>query len=309
MIRSCLGPVPALLAALYLCIAFLGPAVAAPKAAELVQVELVSEVGAVRPGEPFTVGVKLTAKERWHTYWRNPGDSGLATTIAWTLPAGFVAGEIQWPIPERIPVGPLVNYGFEGETVLLVSITPPRGLPAGQPVLLKAAVNYLVCEKICIPGEAAVSTSVPVASPGSTTGTGPGRPVIEAARARLPQPSPWSSRAVLEGGTLTLALDAPGLKREAIRSAYFFPYDETAIEHAAEQPVSVDGAGLSLKLTRSSLATAPPPADLGGVLVIEEVLDGTTSRQAIAIGREPAVAAGAGSQPPRPTRRSPPCFR
>ncbi|WP_375461036.1 protein-disulfide reductase DsbD family protein [uncultured Enterovirga sp.] len=282
------------LAAIFACLGLVNAALAAPKASDLVQAELVAEPRAVLAGRPFTVAVRLAMKEHWHTYWRNPGDSGLATEIAWTLPPGFKAGAISWPTPSRIPVSHLVNFGYEGETSLMVEITPPTELPAGGKVKLKAQVSYLVCERECIPGEAALSTSLPVATAADQAGADPGtRYIFEAARAALPRPSPWASRLGPAGDSLQLRVAATGLRPERVTSAYFFPASETAIEHAAPQTLSVDQDGISLVLKRSSLSTSAPPGELPGVLVIEEPLEGGTTRQAFQIGTMPDAQPGA----------------
>lgn len=263
---------------------------AEPRASDLVKAELLVEPDAIAPGKPFTVGVRLTTKEHWHTYWRNPGDSGLATTIAWRLPDGFKAGPIQWPTPNRIPVGPLVNYGYDGAVVLLTEITPPASVPPGG-VAVAADVDFLVCERVCIPGDAKLSVRVP----SGPSGGGTTDPAFEAARAALPLLSPWPARFERADGAVLLRLDAPGLNAGAIRGAYLFPFDETALEHAAEQQMAVTAAGLTLRLVPSSLATgATVPS--GGVLVVEEAGDdGATRRSAFSIGDGtiPAAAAGA----------------
>lgn len=281
-------------------------AAAAPRAEDLVKVELVAEPSAIVPGRPFTVGVKLTTVPHWHTYWRNPGDSGLATEVKWTLPDGLSAGEIGWPVPERIPVSHLVNFGYEGETVLLTEITPPKDLAPGRPLTLKANVSYLVCEKECIPGEASVSALMPVAGPGED-----GRPdaadkaLFDAARGKLPAPSPWSARTEATGDRLRFSVEAPGLKPDGIRSAYLFPYDETTVEHAAPQTLAMTPAGFTLDLKRSNLAQGAA-APLGGVLVIEEALDSGVTRHALAIGEPPkagvpgSATAAAAPASPRP---------
>ena len=103
------------------------PVRAAAPADDLVKAELIAEPAAVASGEPLWVGLKLTIKDGWHVYWRNPGDSGEAVAIAWQLPAGYSAGPIAWPTPERIPVAHLVNFGYEHEAVLLTRISPPAG--------------------------------------------------------------------------------------------------------------------------------------------------------------------------------------
>ena len=89
-----------------------------------VDAELVSETASVRAGEPFHVAVRLKMDEHWHTYWKNPGDSGLATSLAWTLPEGWSAGPILWPVPQTVEVGGLVSYAYEGEVFLMTEITP-----------------------------------------------------------------------------------------------------------------------------------------------------------------------------------------
>ncbi len=103
--------------------AFIAAAVAVAHAAPVrtahVEAELVPERSALVPGEPLTVALRLAMDRGWHTYWQNPGDSGLPTTLAWKLPAGMSAGPMQWPAPQALPVGPLLNYGYEGEVLLL----------------------------------------------------------------------------------------------------------------------------------------------------------------------------------------------
>ena len=101
-------------------------ALAAPVKTEHVEAELVAERTALVPGKPITVALRLKMAEGWHTYWRNPGDSGLPTTLAWKLPDGVGVGAIQWPAPHALPTGPLVNYGYEGEVLLLTGLTVPR---------------------------------------------------------------------------------------------------------------------------------------------------------------------------------------
>jgi len=118
-----------------------------------VTAELIPENTSVQQGKPFDVALHLHTDPGWHTYWINPGDAGLATTIKWTLPPGFTAGPIQWPTPEKHAMGPLVTYGYDGDVYLLTTITPPKGdLP--QHFDLKATARWLVCEEECIPGKA-----------------------------------------------------------------------------------------------------------------------------------------------------------
>ncbi len=276
--------------------AAVGAAQAAPRGEDLVKAELLAEPSAVKLGEPFTVGVKLTMAPHWHTYWRNPGDSGLATEIKWTLPDGAKAGPIQWPVPERIPVSHLVNYGYEGETVLLTEITPPANLSPGGPITLKADVSYLVCERECIPGEASLSILLPVAGASEDGKPEPAdKALFDAARAKLPTPSPWTAKTEAGGDTLRFVVDVPGLKPDSIRSAYLFPFDETSVEHASPQVLVAKADGFTLEIKRSSLSQGEP-APLGGVLVVEEALETGVTRHAVEIGapvKAPASGAAA----------------
>src|SRR2546430_1228627 len=121
---------------------------------ELVKADLLANVDAIVRGESFIVGVRLRMARGWHTYWQYSGDSGMPTRIDWQLPPGFRAGEIQWPIPEKVvEEGDLWTYAYRDEVLLLVDITPPSDLAEKQ-VALRAHAHWLVCEKICVPGEA-----------------------------------------------------------------------------------------------------------------------------------------------------------
>jgi thiol:disulfide interchange protein/DsbC/DsbD-like thiol-disulfide interchange protein len=253
------------------------------RATDLVKADLLAEPAAIQPGEPFSVGLRLRMKPGWHTYWQNPGDSGLPTEIRWSLPEGFTAGDIQWPVPQRIPIGSLVNYGYEGEVTLLVQITPPADLQPGQSVALRADVNYLVCERECIPGDAKVATSLRAAGPMNGRPAA-GRPEFAAARARLPLPAPFTPHIEAHGNGLVFRAEAKGFNAGAVGSAYFFPFDETVIQHAAEQRLEKSADGLTLTLTRA-LGGTGPVNEISGVLVLEEA--GGRSPTAFEIGRPP----------------------
>jgi cytochrome c biogenesis protein CcdA len=126
-----------------------------------VRVALLAEPAAVSAGMPFWVAVRLDHDPGWHTYYREPGDSGYPTEIDWDLPEGFSAGPIQWPVPQRIELPPLVNFGYEGEASLLVLISPPDRI-SDKNLILKARVSWLECQEACVPGKTDVSLSLPV---------------------------------------------------------------------------------------------------------------------------------------------------
>ena len=134
---------------------------------ELVHATLLADTSAVVPGKPFHAGVLLRMAPAWHTYWKYSGDAGLPTEIKWNLPPGWKVGEIQWPIPlKTIDPGDIQTYGYQDEVMLIQEITPPAKID-NSPVKLSAQVDWLVCERLCIPGNANLALELPV---GSTAG-------------------------------------------------------------------------------------------------------------------------------------------
>jgi len=262
---------------------------------DLVRSSLVAEPAAVAGAQPFTLAVRMQVKPGWHVYWRNPGDSGLPPEVTWTLPAGFNAGAIRWPAPERLPIATLMNYGYEGEVTLLVPVTPPPSLDPASPVEIQAKLTYLVCETECVPGSADLALTLPVGEPRPDPDNAP---LFARARTALPAPALWPLKLSSQGDTLKLDFAATGLKPDTIRNAAYFPYAETAIDNAAAQVMSVDGAGLHLTLARSS-PTEAAPATLPGVLTLDEVTESGTRRLAFAYGDEPVLPA-ATAPPPEP---------
>lgn len=232
-------------------------------AAPHVTVSLVADVDAVRPGEPFDAGIRFVLEQDWHVYWANPGDSGLAPTVRWTLPAGTTAGPIVWPHPYRILVGPLANFGYAGEVVLPIRIAPSRALEPGEPLSLAARVDWLVCKEDCIPGEAQLSLVLPVAGGAAT----PSRwaSAFAAAHTRVPRSLDGIAVAALrhddrlelrltarDGGAVLAhgtANDGGGLA--------FFPAEPGFVENAAEQPQSVAADVVTVSLERSRQRRAP----------------------------------------------------
>ena len=191
-----------------------------------VEAELVAAKTALVPGEPITVALRLVLEKGWHTYWRNPGDSGLPTTLEWKLPEGVKAGPIEWPAPQMLPVGPLVNYGYEGVALHLVEIRPQRSLPIGGTTILAARADWLVCKEVCIPEGADLTLALPVAEsapPDARWG-----PEISAARAALPAPlAGWSASAIGSGTTIAPLTPPPG---PPLRESCVLPYATDRID-------------------------------------------------------------------------------
>jgi len=250
-----------------------------------VAASLVAETAQLRPGERAWVALRLDIREGWHTYWRNPGDSGEPTQIEWTLPDGVAASGIHWPYPEKIPVGPLANYGYGGTVLHLVEISVPPQWPAGKPVPLRAQARWLVCADICIPEEGELALDLPTGA-GPTTYRADGAALFGAARAKLPVESPWPAAFVRDGDGLSLALRT-GADTARVRDAAFFPFAWKVTEPAAPQAFAAYADGLAIRMQDAG-AKGP----IAGVVVLRET-DG--AREIVR-----AVAVDAAIEPARP---------
>ena len=247
------------------------PALAAPVLLDHIEAELVSEVNAAQAGaeggSEFWVALRLRPDAEWHTYWRNPGDSGLATRLQWTLPEGVSAGEIHWPYPHREALGELTNYGYSGETLHLVPIRLPADWPAGKPVELQARASWLVCRDICIPGDTELSLEVPTHSDANTPD-----PIwasfFAQTRAQLPVDVDWPARFTVSDPDISIAVD--GVTVAADTEVDFFPFANDLVNHAAAQRFAGDG-GDTLRWSQTLsdyFVEAPQPIE--GVLVIHD---------------------------------------
>ncbi len=248
---------------------------------------LVADVAAVAPGQAFQAGLRLRLAPGWHSYWKNAGDAGAAPEVTLALPEGASAGPIAWPAPERIPYGPLVNYGYTGEVLLPLRVSLPADLPPGDTLTLRAEATWLVCADVCIPEEGSFSLTLPVAD--AAVPSPLGAPLFEAAEARLPRPLPWAVRAGGGARRASLTLAGTGLTSAAVQDAFFFPAEPGVLDNTAAQPMRLRDGSLTLDLTL--LADAAPTA-LAGTLVLR---DGGGQRAAFDIAAPldgPAEAAG-----------------
>lgn len=243
---------------------------------------LVPEVLSVQPGTPFTVAVRFEMEPGWHNYWRNAGDSGLPTTVEWDLPSGFSAGEIQWPYPERIAVYPLVDYGYSHEVALLVEISPPADLRAGSMVRLAARVDWLICERICLPAHAQLEAEIPAESAAPALDP-QWAALFSETRDRLPRTlAGWVLTAEVTEAGYRLRGDAAGDAASVPDSVYFYAGDKNVIAHAQPQGFTPGEDGFTLDLPASPYATRPI-SPLRGVLMAEGGGSWDMARDAIAL--------------------------
>src|SRR5678816_51070 len=168
-------------------------------------------------------GIELRMPPGWHTYWRNPGESGKPTTVEWELPPGVTAGQILWPPPERFLETEFTTYIYHDRAMLLVPLKLAIDLPRGK-LDLQAKVSWLECEKVCVPGSAKVKASLTV---GDTSKPSNDAKLIEDWKGKLPRTDPsLAVRAFWDGSPTeeTRALIIEWVTTETVTTPDFYPY-------------------------------------------------------------------------------------
>lgn len=217
----------------------------------------------VAPGQPLWLGLQITHQPEWHTYWKNPGDSGLPTDLTWTLPAGLDAGEIAWPLPRKIPIGTMANYGYEGTVLLPVPVAVASTFapgPLAKDVTVKLRAAWLVCRKECIPEEGEFTLQLPIRSTTALNGA-----AFEAAARAQPQPVvagtsgvlPDSQARITEDNALQISVHGLPV---ALRGKVLDLFPETAevIDNAAAWDQAWNGGVWTAKIPLSAQRSASP---------------------------------------------------
>src|SRR5438094_4555093 len=253
---------------------------------QLVRPELLADTTAIVPGKSFTVGLLLRMAPGWHTYWKFSGDAGLPTELKWKLPPGWKVGDIQWPIPlKTIDPGDIETYGYENEVLLIQEITPPSKLDDSS-AKVSTEANWLVCEKICIPGGATLQLHLPVASTSQPANTD----VFARYRRLLPQnlPGPDVARADWNrvGSDLRLKITSETLAKYPAVDFFPLPGQDTITGHPAVQSRSNNEIAF-----RIPLESAPKDlSSMAGLVVFAQQPNGD-DRAAWQITSAPAVSA------------------
>ncbi|MFN3834993.1 MAG: protein-disulfide reductase DsbD family protein [Glycocaulis sp.] len=282
----------------------------------LVEASLVSDRISVAPGETFHLALHQEITPHWHTYWRNPGDSGEATQLYLDLPEGWTVGTMVWPAPFTYQLGPLTTYGYEDRVTLPVPVTVPASAEPGT-ITITGEGTWLVCEDICIPEDATFEITLEVGESADDTS---GARLIQTAFSLAPQRGVEMEAGLVhqEGKLLlTLAGDAFAIGADAIRDIYFFPYDSGVVDHNAPQPARIEDGFARLDLTPGFATRSAVNQDYSGALSFEARTGRNWERRVIEVtasaGEQvndlaapaPAAAAGGGSDraggPPVPS--------
>lgn len=216
----------------------------------------------IAPGETIWFVFEQALQDGWHVYWKNPGDSGLPLEFVWKLPEGYAAGEIVYPTPERIEIGPLANYGFHGAPVFLVPVTVPESAVVGASIEIALRATWLICEEICVPEEGAFSLTLPVV----VTATEDPAAAATAARARAAAPQAYDAdaRFSIAGDAIAISMRRPD---GSLADGYFFPELEGLIEPAASQSLVEADGRLLISMTGGPAAKNAGEA-IAGVLAL-----------------------------------------
>jgi DsbC/DsbD-like thiol-disulfide interchange protein len=238
-------------------------AVAEPVQAKHARIELLAQQSSVAPGADLLLGVHFLLEPGWHIYWVNPGDSGQPPVFKWQLPAGFTAGEIEWPRPERMQSTPqLADYGYHDQTLLLVPVRVPQSW-AGHAADIGLDAKWLICREICLPDHAQLRLSLPLAAKAAIDPASAA--LFAGAQKQLPKPLPaaWKTSAESSKDAFVLVVGAG----KPIAKAEFFPLDAAQVDNAATQKLVPLANGLRITLEKSELLVKPVTV-LRGVLVL-----------------------------------------
>jgi thiol:disulfide interchange protein DsbD len=255
MFRSCIQRIaPALVLA---CVASAAYAEQGPVKRDHITVELVTADKTVLPGSTVFAGLRMQHDAEWHTYWRNPGDSGLPTKLNWTLPDGVTASDIQWPAPHRIDIGELVNFGYEGEIVLPVKLDIPATAKVGEKLPLSAKANWLICREECIPGEATLDAAVTVGK--TTEQDDRWTRLFDAAREAQPLRSTWETTWAESGDNIDIVVDDLG-KLQNTTQVQVFPASGTFVGYLKTTVERMQNGKLHIRAPRSDSFEKPEGA-------------------------------------------------
>jgi len=265
---------------------------------ERVRAELMAHApDGLAPGKQVWLGLQLAHQPHWHTYWKNAGDSGLPTQLQWTLPAGVIAGDIAWPLPKKIPIGNLANYGYEGTMLLPVPLTiTPDFKPSlvGGDMEVKLKAQWLVCKTECIPEDGEFTLKVPARSTTALNGA-----AFQAAFAAQPQPVAQGTRGTVTESNVRIADKAIELSVQGLPVALrgkqleFFPETPEVIETSGPWTQAWNGATWTARVPLSAQRSASP-----SVMPVVLAADGQGWRTELKVlGSWPAVAAPAGVSP------------
>ena len=236
-----------------------------------VEARLISSHGTIKAGEPFTIGLQFNIDPTWHTYWINPGETGIPTSLKLELPAGFTAGELQFPVPKKFITDygfdvREAGYGYETSVVHTMTITPPSDLKPGESITLTGQSAFLMCDPhTCIPGKADLSITLQT---GTASVTAPEKGVIDFFTNKLPKTVEAPLAVSLEGENVVLKTTVPAGTLPVGAKLHFYPLQNLVLDAFADATVTVAGDAITISGTKHESLTAAP-AEFAGLVIAE----------------------------------------
>ncbi len=233
--------------------------------------QLVSDQSTIAPGEPFTLGLKFVIDPTWHTYWINPGETGKITELNLSMPEGFSAGPLQFPVPKRFVTDFGFNiveagFGYEGTVIHPITVTPPADLRVGDEITITAEADWLMCDPAtCVPGSASFSITLPVASaPEKSTEA----MALQFHRKKVPQNVEWATDLALADGKVTVTVAIPEGSLPANAKLHLHPYQNFIFDQLSEPEISQENGKTTFVFNADETLTEAPES-FAALLVAE----------------------------------------
>ena len=258
-----------------------------------VTASLVSSHNAVPPGGKFHVALRTVLDDHWHTYWKNPGDSGEPVHIDWTVPEGMTQGDIAWPLPQTLATGPIINYGFEGTPLFPVEFIVPDTAEPGSVIIVDADFYYLVCKDVCIPEQGKASLPIKIAD---YEVDAVWQSEINTALGATPKTGDITGAIRKSDGNVIIGLENLPASAD-LNSAYFFPNYQGVLSHSEPQIVKQGSRGLEIVSQADYLWDDVLPETLSGVLAFEQNGKRIGQEVSLAVGQTLDVGLSAAAGP------------
>ena len=265
-----------------------GPAYAAetePVDTGEVVAQIVSTHDVVAPGQSFHIAASTVLNEHWHTYWKNPGDSGEPFDLILNLPDTVTAGELIWPLPKPVPTGPIVNYGFEGSPLFPLELTVSEDAVPGEALTISGQAYYLVCYDVCIPEQFEFSLSIGVGEPKIDS-----RWSLNIAKAleAAPAPTPLKAVSYEQDGQLVFEAEIAG----GVENGYIYPFEPTLIAHSEPQSVVSSDKGVKIRAAGGFALADEIEKPQTFVLGYDEIIDGQAVPRGMILTSQPGASLG-----------------
>ena len=243
---------------------------------DYVSIKFISDRDKVEPGKPFRIGILMTMEDKWHTYWKNPGNTGMPTNINFHNPKGFNCTDFKWPQPEIFVDGDLVNYGYKNTVLFISYVYPQKSLKIGESYQFKANLSWLVCKEKCLPGADSISFEIKTANNEEVNASH--LVIFDKFEEMLPLEEGWAFSAKMEDEKIILNANKYLAHGINMKEVIFYPINEGIIDLTAEQQYIPSTLEFDLVLKLDKFRYEDPKR-LSGILISQDGwIDGKSSK-------------------------------